>query len=93
MFFKQYPQTFKFSETDEEAFVDKKDIILKLSKPIESHHARFHRLISFPDDLSDFTLYSLFFATSHQLACSIISYFFYQVLLAKFFKVSVKFFT
>lgn len=56
-FFKRYPNTHKFSETQEEAFVDEKDIVLKLSKPNESHNARFHKMISFPDDLSGFTLY------------------------------------
>nr|CAD7576819.1 unnamed protein product [Timema californicum] len=56
-FYKRTPQTMRFSETLEESYFSHQDVVHKLSTPISSSSARFKDMISFPDDLSDLTIY------------------------------------
>nr|CAD7429773.1 unnamed protein product [Timema monikensis] len=56
-FYKRTPQTMRFSETLEESYFSHQDVVHKLSTPISSSSARFKDMISFPDDLSNLTIY------------------------------------
>lgn len=57
-FYKKIPFAKKFAATDEESFVRKIDVVHKLSSPVIcSGSSRFSNMITFNDDLSEFTIY------------------------------------
>ncbi|XP_072392290.1 uncharacterized protein [Diabrotica undecimpunctata] len=57
IYYRRAPNTMRFSETEEEFFVNKTDIIRKLSKPLLGSSARFNDFVSFSTDLSDLMLH------------------------------------
>ena len=57
VFYKKLPGAHKFTETNEESFIDVDDIVLKLSKPTGINSALFHNAISFSVDLTGFSIY------------------------------------
>ena len=57
IFYKRAPNTMRFSETNEEFYVNKEDIVLKLSNPLQGSSARFKDFVSFSTDLSEMTLH------------------------------------
>lgn len=57
VFYKRLPNTYKFSETNEESFVEVKDVVLRFSKPIVHLSARFHNVLSFNEDLNSFRMF------------------------------------
>lgn len=57
IFYKKLPGAYKFTETNEESFIEMDDIVFKLSKPTGINSARFHNAISFSDDLTIFTIF------------------------------------
>lgn len=57
VFYKRLPNTYKFSETNEESFVEVKDVVLRLSKPILNLSARFHNVLTFKEDLRSFRMF------------------------------------
>ena len=56
-FLKKIPQTKKFTMTEEEYLVSRKDVIQKLNAPILCSIACFKDMLCFKDNLSDFTIH------------------------------------
>lgn len=57
-FFKKILFAKKFTATEEESFVRKRDIVRKLGAPVTvAGSSRFHDMITFNDDISDLTIY------------------------------------
>lgn len=54
-FYKRIPQTFKFIETTEQSFLQKDDIVKKLSQAVQSSSIRFKDAVGFQDDLSSYS--------------------------------------
>jgi hypothetical protein len=55
---KKFPFAKKFTVTEEESFVNKNDVVLKLGVPIvATPKSRFSGTVSFDDDLSGLTLW------------------------------------
>lgn len=57
VFYERLPNAYKFSETTEESFIPDEDIVLRLSKPTEINSSRFHKVISFTEDLTSYTMF------------------------------------
>lgn len=58
LFYKKIKQTFRFFQTQEEAYFSPNEVVLKLEERIEaSKSARFLGSVSFINDLSDYTIY------------------------------------
>ncbi|CAH1106995.1 unnamed protein product [Psylliodes chrysocephalus] len=57
IFYKRAPNKMHFSETEEEFYVNKTDIVRKLSKPLQGSSTRFKNFVSFSTDLSDLKLH------------------------------------
>ncbi|CAH0559401.1 unnamed protein product [Brassicogethes aeneus] len=57
IYYKRVPNTKRFLETEEEFFVNRADIVRKLSKPLPGSSARFKDFVSFSTDLSDLMLH------------------------------------
>ena len=57
VFYKKLSDAPKFTETNEELFIDIDDTVLKLSKSTRINSAWFHNTISFSEDLIGFNIY------------------------------------
>lgn len=57
LFYKRIPPTQRFSETEEEAFVDSHNIFMALSRPVTSTSGRFQNTTTFSNDLRCFSIY------------------------------------
>lgn len=53
-FYKRVEKLMKFKETDETNYADEEDVVIVLSKPIETSSARYQNMIGFSNDLSEF---------------------------------------
>lgn len=52
-FLKRHGQTMKFQETEEESYVQRTEIVRKLSQPLKNKSARYRNMVSFNTELTD----------------------------------------